>query len=600
MRTNDRMVNNKTTNGVAKSKLSLSAVAMAFALVGVSGCQQTDANEAGSFTPSASSSQYTLYTNGNIYTVNPKQPWAEALVIKDGIIEYVGDTDSAHSYVANIDKVNIKKVINLKGKMVMLGFHDVHIHPLESGSDNTHFTLDTEETNAEKYISVIKNAARRNPNSEWLIGYGHDINTLLEAKRNPLAILDDAVSDRPVIIMEQTSHSMWVNSKALELAGMNVNTPNPVGGVIMKDEDNQLMGILIDNAGNIAMELAMTPTPAKNEKDYYGLTDFVLPELAKHGITSIADARTYWKRGEHKTWQRLAQEDKLTARVVLGLWAYPEETDVDQLATLKSLYQNDPESLLRINQIKLYSDGILINTTASMHDPYEFDMLGVPEESHGNRGINYFTQNRLSRYIAELDAVGFDFHIHAIGERGIHEALNAVEESAGGQSRHRLTHVEVVDPADYKRFAELNVTADCQVAGDFTDPSHWGEVAEYIGKEKAHDLVPIKSLQQAGARVTLSSDWSVSPYNPFIGLQNAVTRAPQELTLEQAIASYTINGAYVMRQENRVGTLEEGKEADLVVLDQNLFEIDPYEISQTQILQTLLAGEEVYRAKGFR
>ena len=380
-----------------------------------------------------------------------------------------------------------------------------------------------------------------------------------------------------------------------------MNTPNPVGGVILKDEDNQLMGILIDNAGNIAMELAMKPTPKKDENDYYGLTDFVLPELAKHGITSIADARTYWKRGEHKTWQRLAQEEKLTARVVLGLWAYPEENDVAQLDELKSLYQNNPDTLLRINQIKLYSDGIVINTTAAMHDPYEFDMLGVSdEESSGNRGINYFTQSRLSQYIAELDAIGFDFHIHAIGERGIHEALNAVEESASANSRHRLTHLEVVDPADYKRFAELNVSADCQVAGDFTDPSQWGEVAEVIGKEKALDLVPIKSLQQAGAKVTLSSDWSVSPYNPFIGLQNAVTRAPQNLTLEQAIASYTINGAYVMRQENLVGTLEEGKEADLVVLDLNLFEIDPYDISQTRILQTLLAGEEVYRAKGFR
>ena len=273
-------------------KTSLLSLLAMVTLLGSGLKQQANATEITTDSVKTPDPSYTIYTNGSIYTVNPKQPWAEALVIKEGVIEFIGSTKDAKGYVTSNSEV-----INLNGKMVMPGFHDVHIHPLESGSDNTHFSLDIEETNPENYISVIKKAARRHPNAEWLIGYGHDIHTLLEANRNPLAILDDAVSDRPVIIMEQTSHSMWVNSKALELAGMNMNTPNPVGGVILKDEDNQLMGILIDNAGNIAMELAMKPTPKKDENDYYGLTDFVLPELAKHGITSIADARTYWKRG---------------------------------------------------------------------------------------------------------------------------------------------------------------------------------------------------------------------------------------------------------------------------------------------------------------
>ncbi len=564
--------------------------AMAASTLGLVGCNE----EALADFPSTNSTSQlvTIYKNGAVYTVNPNQPWAEAVVIEDGIIKFVGsNTEAANYATANA------KIIDLAGKMIMPGFHDVHIHPLESGSDNNHFELNIDQTNPEKYIAVIKKAAQQFPNSEWLVGYGHDINTLLEAKRNPVAILDEAVPDRPVIIMEQTSHSMWVNSKALALAGIDKHTANPVGGVIMKDATSgEPTGLLIDNAGELVMHIAMAPTPERLKNDYDGLVEYTLPELAKHGITSIADARAYWKRDHHKTWQAVAQNDKLTARVVLGLWAYPEENDAEQLATLKSLYRNDANSLLRINQIKLYSDGIPSNTTAAMHTPYEFDLLGIP----GNRGLNYFSQQRLEHYIAELEPAGFDFHIHAIGERGIHESLNAIEAAASDAGRHRLTHVEILNPSDYPRFAELNVTADCQVAGDFTNPAHWGELADYIGTEKADNLVPLKSLNEAGARVTLSSDWSVSPFNPFIGLQHAVTRAPQNLSLDAAINAYTLDAAYVMRQEDRVGSIEVGKEADMVVLSQNLFEIDASQINQTKVLQTLLAGKEVYRNATFK
>jgi len=570
------------------------ACVIAATALGLSGCNDEelaniqDANNKNHLAPKGT----IIYKNGAIYTVNPQQPWVEALVIKDGIIEFVGSTTEASEFV-----VAGSEVIDLEGKMVMPGFHDVHIHPLESGSDNNHFVLDTEDNNPENFIHEIKQAANKFPNEEWLIGYGHDIESLLEAKRNPIEILDEAVSDRPVIIMEQTSHSMWVNSKALELAGFNKQTIDPVGGVIMKDEFSaEPNGILIDNAGNMVMDLAMAPTSQRLQRDYDGLVGYTLPELAKNGITSIADARAYWKRDHHKTWQLVEENNELSARVVLGLWAYPEDDDIAQIATLKSLYSNDDNRLLRLNQIKLYSDGITDNTTAAMHTPYEFDMLGLA----GNRGLNYFSQERLEEYISALETEGFDFHIHAIGERGIHESLNAIEASGSDIGRHRITHVEVLNPSDYTRFEELNVTADCQVAGEFTNPEHWEEVADFIGAEKAKNLVPLKNLHEAGARVTLSSDWSVSPLNPFIGLQNAVTRAPQNLSLEEAIKSYTINSAYVMRQENKVGSIEVGKEADIVVLDQNVFEVDIENIKNTKVLQTLLSGEEVYRAPSFK
>jgi len=525
-----------------------------------------------------------LYTNGKIYTVNPSQPWAESMLIKDGIIVKIG-TNVSVSNAASADA----EAIDLEGNMVMPGIHDVHLHPLEAASDNFQFTLDVEETDPENYAVEIEKAINNNPNAVWILGWGFNIYTLLDATRSPIEILDELSDDKPIAIMEQTSHSVWVNSKALELAGITASSQNPPGGVIMQ-EQNLPNGILFDNSGNLIIDLAIASIPNNEQNDYQGLVEFALPELAKHGITSVCDARTYWKRNHHLTWKKVADDGKLTVRANLGLWLYPTEPDNTQINTLKSLYEFDENSLLKINQIKLYADGIIINTTSAMHDDYNFDLFNLST----NNGLNYVEQNRIANYIAELEPTGFDFHIHTIGNRGVHEALNAIETSGTTNGRHRLTHVEYVDQTDYPRFQELNATADAQVAGDFTQPAHWHDNDEFIAANLNEANIPIKNLTNAGARLTLSSDWDVSELNPFIGLQNAVTRFPQELSLEEAIKAYTINAAYVMRQENKVGTLEVGKEGDFIVLDQNIFEINSNAISETQVLETYLRGELIY------
>jgi len=528
-----------------------------------------------------------VFKNGKVYTVNDQQEWAESVAIKGNEIIFVGRNIDVSTYVDASTKVT-----DLSGKMMMPGFHDVHMHPIESASENTDFIIDIEETNPENYIDKIKQASRNKPGNDWLIGYGHSVFTLLDASRSPLKIIDEAVSDRPVIIMEQTSHSMWVNSAALALVGFNKETPHPTGGRILHDENSgELNGILIDNAGNLAMDIAMTPTSTSLKNDYDGLTQFTLPELAKHGITSISDARSFWQRDDHKTWLKAQANEALTARVSVGLWAYPMANDTEQLAALRALYTNQQDSYLRFNQIKLYSDGIIINATSAMLATYNIDLIGLPE----NKGLNYFSQQRIEKYLTELEPAGFDFNMHAIGDRGIREALNAVENAGSEQGRHRITHVEIIDPADIPRFAQLNVTADAQVAGNFTNPEHWHENDELIGAVRADNAVPIKSLVASGARVTLSSDWNVSPFNPFIGLQNAVTRAPQALTLAKAIEAYTINGAYVMRQEEKVGSIEVGKLADFVILDRNIFEINENTINQTKVTMTIFDGNIIYQ-----
>lgn len=535
-------------------------------------------------TTASQQSTQVLYYNAKVYTVNSATPWAEALLIEGNSIAYVGTEKEARKRVKPG-----AKFVNLKGKLVLPGLHDVHMHPMEVGSGATDFELSETEVNAEYFLQIVRSAAQKKPRKKWIIGFGHALGTLLEARRNPIEILDEAVPNRPVVIMEHTSHSMWVNSEALRMAGIHLNTPNPQGGIIVK-EGGKFTGILIDNAGDLVYQKALEDL--RNPADEYdGMVTYVLPELAKHGITSVCDARTYWKRGQHKVWRNLAADGKLTARFNLGLWAYPTAEDTEQLKALKELFDDRSYEFLKINQIKLYVDGITHNTTAALHTNYLEDYFKLPT----NNGLNYFTQDRLEHYIKNLESAGFDFHIHAIGNRGIHEALNAVEKGATSKGRHRITHVEMVDKRDLPRFKQLNITADAQVAGDFTQPQHWHENAYLVGTTLAKNLVPIKSLHEAGVRVTLSSDWNVSTMNPFIGLHNAVTRSPQNISLESAVKAYTLHAAYVMRQENKLGSLEKGKLADFIVLDRNIFEVAASTIKQTKVILTVFNGNEIYK-----
>jgi predicted amidohydrolase YtcJ len=527
-----------------------------------------------------------LYVNAKIYTVNEAMEWADAMLVKDGIIISIGSRSDVEKQAT--EEVEI---IDLKNSMVMPGIHDVHMHPLEASSENFQFSLNVDETDPENYKSDIRKAVNQNSKSTWIIGWGFELHTLLDANRTPVEILDEVSTTKPIVVMEQTSHAVWVNSKALELAGIDKNTPNPTGGIIMKDDQGSPNGLLIDNAGNLIIDLAISTIPNSAQNDYEGLVYFGLPELAKHGITSICDARTYWKRNHHETWKKIESDGKLTVRVNLGLWLYPTEDDDAQINTLKAMYSFDSSRLLRINQIKLYADGIVSNTTSAMKSDFLIDLFKLST----NNGLNYVTQNRIAKYISALEPDGFDFHIHTIGDRGVNEALNAIEQSGTAQGRHRLTHVEYVSPSDYPRFAQLNVTADAQVAGDFAQPDHWHENDNLVNASLNDAIIPIKDLVDANARVALSSDWDVSDLNPFIGIQNAVTRSPQNISLSEAIKSYTIHAAYVMRQESQVGSLEVGKEADFIVLNQNLFDINPTRIGQTLVLETYLKGRRVYK-----
>jgi predicted amidohydrolase YtcJ len=557
--------------------IKLTLFLVAFVLLFYSSCSED--------TPTTTEGE-TVFFNGNIYTVNSAQEWATAMFVKDGVIEYIGDDATAKARAGEG-----ATQVDLKGAFVMPGIHDVHAHPLEASTESFQFIVDENKTNPENYASDVTTAMNANPGTGWLLGWGHHLETVFAATRNPKLILDDVAPNRPVAIMEQTSHSIWCNSAALALMGIDANTTNPQGGIIMRDANGEATGILIDNAGNMLIDLALQSSATSEQNDYQGLIDYGLKELAKYGITSVSDARTYWKRNHHLVWKRIADEGKLTTRVNLGLWAYPTENDASQIAMLKSLYSNEGGSLLKINQVKLYADGIIHNGTAAMNSNYLVDYYGLPT----NNGLNYFTESRIADYIAQLESTGFDLHIHALGNRAIHESLNAIQQSGTSSGRHRLTHVEFMDAVDFPRFAQLNVTADAQVAGEFTQPQYWSDNDYLVGSALTQNIIPLRSLADANARITLSSDWDVSDLNPFIGLQNAVTRTPQALTLAEAIRAYTINAAYVMRQENVVGSLETGKEADFIVLNNNPFDVNMNQIKNIKVDETYLRGARVFK-----
>ncbi len=536
-----------------------------------------------------------VFLSGKIYTVNPAQPWASAMAIEDGEIVFIGDNEGATGFIGGSTEV-----INLNGKMVLPGIHDIHMHPLEAGNPAAGTCQFEGGENPEDLIDYIAECAEEQVGTDWITGWGHSIFDLLETDRAPADILEDAIPGRPAVFMEATSHSQWVNRTALRLAGITADTPDPAGGHIVKDPaTGEPNGILFDNAGDLVVEIAYKPTPELLDLAYDGLLEN-LSKLSALGITSVADARVYWTRRHHEVWLRAEAEDALTVRANLGLWAYPHMDD-SQLDVIKSLYSYDPERLLQVNQIKYYSDGLIVNSTAALKKPYNENYQLTPHPT----GMNYFDEKRLTKFITELEKIGFDANIHTLGDRAIHDPLNAIEATARTNGpnidrRHRLTHVEMHSKADIERFKKIGVIADMQVAGDWTFPENYEDAqSPYIGKRAKH-AVPLKSIYDTGATVTLSSDFDVSTPNPFAGMQHALTRGKESLpSLESVIEAYTINPAYVLRQEERVGTLEAGKRADLIVIDRNLFEIDIEEISHTKVLMTLMDGSEVFRAVNF-
>lgn len=526
-------------------------------------------------------------TNAKIYTADENQSFAQAMAVLNGTIIYTGDDAGVQAHIGPDTQVS-----DVGGKVILPGLHDVHIHLLEAGSEAaSSCQLSAWAWDATELATALE-ACNPQPNSNgWILAYGHSIITLLEGGENPREVLDGVFPTIPVACMEESSHSAWVNSAALEILSISSITQDPDGGHIVM-EDGEPNGILLDSAGDLAFAAASASTDEIDAMNYEGLVEFGLPTIAEYGITSIVEGRTYWKRDYIETWNEVKDNGLLTARVVLAPWLHPEDADEDLIPAITALY-DEGDDLLKVTQVKCYIDGHTLNGTAALDQPYVY-AFGWPFDS----GLNYFSQERLQGLIEALEPVGYDFFIHAIGNRGGHEALNAIEGAqalVGTEGRHRLTHLEVFNEEDYGRFAELGAIADMQVQANWTNPNQWAWNADYIGADLAEVFIPLGSIAETGAVVTTSSDWDVSSMNPFRGLEHAVTRAPEELpSVEDAVDTRTINSAFCMRNEEITGSLEVGKLADFICIDQDIFTIPQNQIGATNVTLTVLGGQVVY------
>ncbi len=531
-----------------------------------------------------------IFSNASIY----RHQGADTLVVENGRIAFIGKAAQAKLKFSHIGNIQ-----DLAGAFIGPGFIDNHNHVFEADAEIGGDCDLSDANSISAYELLLQQCAEdwQGEPGHWVMGYGHELALLLSLKdETPLAMLDRIFGQQPVVIMEQTSHSMWVNSKALQMAGINSQSADPQGGRILREDDGSLAGILLDNAGDRLFEIAWKQQPDLANAQKRGLIKG-LRQLAENGITTVGDGRLYWKRGWLDTWQQLEQQQQLTARVSVRPWIYPADPAAPQLDYFRKVYQPDLSRLLIINQVKLYSDGLLQNGTARLLAPYQQTINpDLPT------GLDYIAPDQMLWWLEQLDDIGYGAHIHAIGDAGSRNALDMIARvrQQGGTALYGLTHLELVQADDFSRFKQLDVDADLQIGNDDTlhADHHWAE--PLLGQERAAQLMPVRQLRAAGANITLSSDWNVNQLNPLISIANALELKGQQFPdVYSAIDAYSINAARALGLEQHTGSLTVGKAADLVVLDTDISKVKPAQIRAAQFLLTMLNGRIVYQSPDY-
>jgi len=546
-----------------------------------------------------------LFVNGSVYTVDAVRSWAQAVAVKSDRIAAVGTYSELTSLAGDRTEV-----VDLHGRLMLPGFQDAHVHPVGGGVDMLQCDLHDLDS-AEACLAAIRDYAASHPEEPWILGGGWSMDSFPGGTptKEPL---DVAVGDRPVYLPNRDGHSGWVNSVALRIAGITRDTPDPPDGRIERTPDGEPSGTLHEGAQSLVARHA----PGVSPDDVYRGLLLGQEHLHSLGITSWQDAivDTDDEYDNYGAYRRAGREGTLTGRVVGALW-WDRQRGLEQIPELIEKRETARNAgRFASTSVKIMQDGVCENFTAAVLEPY-LDRHGHVTE---NRGISFVDPPLLNEAVTRLDAEGFQVHFHAIAERAVREALDAIEtaRTANGPSdgRHHLAHIQVVHPDDLPRFRQLSAVANAQPLWAAHEAQMDELTIPFLGEPRWWWQYPFASLVARGATLAMGSDWPVSSADPLEEIHVAVNRrmpasypyrvdtddvflSDERLDLPTAVGAFTMGSAYVNHRDAETGSLEPGKLADLVVVDRNLFAGPVDEIGEANVVLTYVGGEPVYASE---
>ena len=533
-----------------------------------------------------------IVLHGRIYTVNTKLPWAEAIAVKGGKILAIGSD-------RDIQKLrgSSTTVLDAKNHLILPGFTDCHIHFMEGS-----LGLEQVDLNGANSVEAIQNRIKAyvasHPDKPWILGMGWQYPVFAPSGLPNKKVLDDVVSDKPVFLTAYDGHTTWANSKALELAGITRNTPDPPNGKIVRDADGEATGSLLEHASGLVRKVA--PVPTREER--LNALRKGIQEANRVGLTRVHSAGGDFEYFD--LYEQLRKSGDLTLRFYIAYFLDPPELTADEISKIETARKTYNEDWLSGGVVKTMLDGVVESHTAAMLEPYS--------DNPSLTGKLFWDPEKYKSAITELDKRGFQIFTHSIGTKAVRTALDAYQHAAETNHTHdarpRIEHIETISAEDVPRFGKLGVIASMQPL--HADPNDdtlkiW---ARNAGPDRSSRAWPWQSIERSGGVLAYGSDWPVVTLNPWPGVHNAVTRQTAEgdppagwipnerISLADAIKAYTLNAAIAGRREKTEGSLEPGKLADLIILSQDLFKISSSQITKTEVLLTMAGGKVVYQS----
>jgi predicted amidohydrolase YtcJ len=534
-----------------------------------------------------------IVVHGRVYTEDPKQPWAQAVAIYRGKIVAVGD-DPVIERMRGMGT----KVINAGGKLVLPGFADCHIHFIDGAFSLGRVNLEGAKDPAE-IQKRLREYAADHPGEDWILGRGWNYAMFGPEALPHKKYLDELFPNRPVFLEGYDGHTYWANSKALAMAGITRDTADPPNGAIVRDpKTGEATGALKEAAQDLVAKIPPKPTRA----DQLLALRAGMKWANANGVTRVHSAG-----GDFEVldlFDEMRHRGDLTLRMYIAYFLNPPELRPRDLDAIEHARKKYHDEWIDAGAVKFMVDGVVESHTAAMLEPYSDDP--------SLKGKLFWEPSKYKSAVAELDKRGLQLFTHAIGDYGVRKALDAYEDAEARNHkrdrRPRIEHIETITTADIPRFGKLGVIASMQPLHSYPDTDTLDVWARNAGPDRASRAWAWKSIADAGGRLAFGSDWPVVTLNPWEGMQTAVTRQTSEgkpeagfvpeqrLTVAQVIEGYTLGAAFAGRREKTEGSLEVGKLADLIILSQNIFDVEPHKIGGTKVVTTIVGGRIVYQA----